>query len=72
MVYNMNEPGFQIELNALKKKLEAEGERKVKILAKTNADVQKSVIEIIQEGATEFKQKTGRNMTYSEMREMYG
>ena len=68
----MNESGFQIELNALKKKLETEGERKVKILAKTNADVQKSVIEIIQEGATEFKQKTGRNMTYSEMREMYG
>jgi hypothetical protein len=68
----MNESGFQIELNALKKKLETEGERKVKILAKTNMDVQKSVIEIIQEGATEFKQKTGRNMTYSEMREMYG
>ena len=68
----MNESGFQIELNTLKKKLETEGERKVKILAKTNADVQKSVIEIIQEGATEFKQKTGRNMTYSEMREMYG
>lgn len=27
---------------------------------------------IMQNGANEFKQKTGRNMTYSEMREMYG
>jgi hypothetical protein len=27
---------------------------------------------IMQEGAKEFKEKTGRNMTYSEMREMYG
>jgi len=27
---------------------------------------------IMQEGANEFKKKTGRNMTYSEMREMYG
>ena len=60
----MNESGFQIEMNALKKKLETEGER--------NVDVQKSIIAIIQEGADEFKQKTGRNMTYSEMREMYG
>lgn len=70
----MNESGFQIEMNALKKKLETEGERKVKILAKTNVnvDVKKSIIAIIQEGADEFKQKTGRNMTYSEMREMYG
>ena len=27
---------------------------------------------IMQEGAKEFKEKTGRNMTYSEMRQMYG
>ena len=27
---------------------------------------------IMQEGADEFKEKMGRNMTYSEMREMYG
>jgi len=27
---------------------------------------------IMQQGANEFKEKTGRNMTYSEMRSMYG
>jgi len=27
---------------------------------------------IMQQGADEFKQKVGRNMTYSEMREMFG
>jgi hypothetical protein len=27
---------------------------------------------IMNEGADEFKEKTGRNMTYSEMRQMFG
>jgi hypothetical protein len=30
------------------------------------------VVNIMQQGANEFKEKTGRPMTYSEMREMYG
>lgn len=71
----MSEPSFQINLNALKKKLEVEGEAKARTLMsskKESSNIGKSVVQIIQEGAEEFKQKTGRNMTYSEMREMYG
>jgi hypothetical protein len=42
---------------------------------KNNTDIQQSsnvLKSIMQEGADEFKEKMGRNMTYSEMREMYG
>ena len=31
-----------------------------------------TLVNIMSEGADEFKAKTGRNMTYSEMRQMYG
>ena len=31
-----------------------------------------TLLKIMSTGADEFKQKTGRNMTYSEMRSMYG
>jgi len=37
--------------------------------AKTVGDI---LVNIMNEGAEEFKQKTGRRMTYSEMRQMYG
>jgi hypothetical protein len=30
------------------------------------------LVNIMSKGADEFKEKTGRNMTYSEMREMFG
>jgi len=30
------------------------------------------LLNIMKTGADEFKEKTGRNMTYSEMREMFG
>lgn len=30
------------------------------------------LVNIMRKGSEEFKQKTGRNMTYSEMREMFG
>ena len=33
---------------------------------------QEVLLNIMKEGADEFTQKTGRPMTYSEMREMYG
>ena len=38
----------------------------------TNEQAQNALIDIMQTGADEFKEKTGRNMTYSEMRQMYG
>jgi len=39
---------------------------------KNNPKVGDTLVSIMSEGASEFKDKTGRNMTYSEMRQMYG
>lgn len=38
----------------------------------TNPKVGNSLVDIMGQGAAEFKEKTGRPMTYSEMRQMYG
>ena len=58
----------------LKARLEKEGMQKaanIPGIADPNVAI-KQCISIIQDGGAEFKQKTGREMTYSEMREMYG
>jgi len=56
----------------LKDKLEKEGEKKaVKALVDPSSNAT-TFLNIIKEGAKEFEQKTGRPMTYSEMRDMYG
>ena len=60
------------ELNELMKKLEKEGMEKVQNLHNTNTCNMDTLTQIMKEGEEEFKQKTGRNMTYSEMRRMYG
>ncbi len=36
------------------------------------SDLGDLLMQIMEQGAQEFKQTTGRNMTYSEMRSMYG
>ena len=54
----------KINLNILKTQTQ---EQKTEI--KTTRD---TLISIMSQGADEFKEKTGRNMTYSEMRQMYG
>ena len=59
-------------LNELMKKLEKEGMKKVQQLHNTNNCNMDTLTQIMKEGEEEFKQKTGRNMTYSEMRSMYG
>jgi len=59
-------------LNELMKKLEKEGMEKVQNLHNTNTCNIDTLTQIMKEGEEEFKQKTGRNMTYSEMRRMYG
>lgn len=56
----------------LKNKLEKEGEQKVADLIKTNNVNEKTLVNIIDNGNDEFKQIHGRNMTYSEMRSIYG
>ena len=60
------------ELKELMKKLEKEGMEKVQNLHNTNTCNMDTLTQIMKEGEEEFKQKTGRNMTYSEMRRMYG
>ena len=59
-------------LNELMKKLEKEGMQKVKKLNETSNCNMDTLTQVIKEGEEEFKQNTGRNMTYSEMRRMYG
>jgi len=59
-------------------KLEKKGEENAKVIVKElintgNIDVAKKNIEnVLQAGFDEFKKETGRNMTWSEMRDLYG
>jgi hypothetical protein len=64
---------------ALKDKLEREGEQKAKKLvidraagAINDSTAVEKCASIITEGAKEFQEKMGRPMTYSEMRTLYG
>jgi hypothetical protein len=54
-------------------KLEKEGEKKVEAVMADNKPISaETFLNIIKEGADEFQEKTGRPMTYAEMREAYG
>jgi hypothetical protein len=53
-------------------KLENEGVNKIINHIKNHNLTGENVINIMKDGADEFKEKTGRNMTYSEIRQMYG
>lgn len=52
--------------------LEQEGERKVGELIKSGNESEQTLLGIINEGNDEFKRVHGRNMSYSEMRSLYG
>ena len=56
----------------LKQKLEKEAYDKLTNLSKKNELTIENLSQIMSEGANKFKENTGRNMTYAEMREMYG
>jgi len=57
----------------LMEKLEKEGMDKVAGLSESGkAFDMNSLMDIINEGQDEFKKKEGRNMTYAEMRSLYG
>jgi len=64
--------------NELLDKLEKDGYDKLSNINNSlpinpsNKDVAESLMNIIQNGANEFKEKTGRNMSYAEMRQAYG
>jgi hypothetical protein len=63
--------------NNLLNELEKKGEKEcINLMSTNNGKSIEKVIEglqnIMSEGSKEFKAKTGREMTYSEMRQMYG
>ena len=64
------------DISDLKLSLEKEGTQKVIELMQTNpvADTtfQQSLVGIMRSGNQKFLEQTGRNLTYSEMRELYG
>jgi hypothetical protein len=67
----------EAELKNLKLSLEKEGEKKVKELTASEMvedsnKMLEALTKIMKDGEKEFVKKTGRRMTYSEMREMYG
>jgi len=62
-LYNINDGGSE----KIIKKLEEEGVQKLKEVH----DI-KELLQIMEDGKNEFKEKTGRNMTYAEMRAVYG
>jgi len=67
----------EAELKKLKLALEKEGEQKVKELTMSEIvdnsnKMLETVKKIMTDGEKEFIKKTGRRMTYSEMREIYG
>ena len=58
-------------LNKLMNKLEEEGMNKVQQLHKADHTIE-DLFKIMSDGGEEFKKHTGRGITYSEMRSMYG
>ena len=66
----MSQPESDSALNL--KHLEQEGERKVAELINENAVTEDALMGIINEGNDAFKNAHGRNMTYAEMRSIYG
>ena len=60
------------ELTNLKKKLEDQATVEVTKLLTENTVTLDNLSKIMEAGHIEFTEKTGRHMTYSEMREMYG
>jgi hypothetical protein len=65
---------METDAQMLLKKLEKEAEEKLRVArtTPTPAPVEQAILNILQDGTNEFKQKMGRNMTYSEMRQAYG
>uniref|UniRef100_A0A6C0DFP3 Uncharacterized protein n=1 Tax=viral metagenome TaxID=1070528 RepID=A0A6C0DFP3_9ZZZZ len=65
-----------VDLNKLIKKLEKEGMEKTAELNNKEIDDPNKMIneltKIMTDGDKEFKEKTGRHMTYAEMRATYG
>ena len=59
-------------LNVLKKELEEIGMKRVLEINKKKPNSMDDYINIMKQGEEEFIKKTGRHMTYAEIREIYG
>jgi hypothetical protein len=68
----MQTPNDNESVEELFKNLELTGEQKVEDLMKSKNVSEEALMQIINEGNDEFKNTLGRNMTYSEMRSLYG
>jgi hypothetical protein len=51
------------------KEIEIKTEKKILSI---DTSIEKELQSVLSDSANEFKEKTGRHMTYSEMREMFG
>jgi hypothetical protein len=68
------------KIKEIKEKIEANTEKKIIELNKNinslsdygKPEIGELILNIMQTGANDFKEKTGRNMSYFEMREMFG
>jgi hypothetical protein len=62
------------ETNKNTQQIMKEIEKKTEAYVITNMSslTSEKLVNIMSKGSDEFKQKTGRDMTYSEMREMFG
>jgi hypothetical protein len=62
------------ETNKNTQQIMKEIEKKTEAYVITNMSslTSEKLVNIMSKGSEEFKQKTGRDMTYSEMREMFG
>jgi len=62
---------FKINIDHLKKKMEIEGGKYAEKCIKSEVPLS-SIGTFLENKSKQFKEATGRNMTYSEMREMFG
>ena len=62
----------QVDFTEFKKSLEEEAMQKVAALKQSNLPLEPNLIDIMQTGFDTFQKETGRGMTYSEMRALYG
>mgnify|MGYP000930705074 CR=1 FL=1 len=61
------------KVEEIMKKIESDTVNKISVLNNNNSQLSSSVVcNIMKTGANEFIEKTGRNMTYSEIRQMFG
>ena len=69
----MNEPEKKLkDETELLKKIEKEGEEMLQKLNNSKQVNDKTLLDLMQVGENEFIKKTGRRMTYAEIRHAYG